>query len=92
MPRRAKPKSQKRGWRWYASMGLNGLVALSMVFGTVLLFTGGSIAPRPAVPTIVAPTVDVNSPTLTPLPLPPTSAPAAPTAPPTATPKANTRN
>jgi hypothetical protein len=79
MPRRAKPKSQKRGWRWYASMGLNGMVALSMVLGTVFLFTG---APRPTPPTITAPTVDANSPVLTPLPAPssvPTAPPATPT-------------
>ena len=42
MPRRAKPQTQKKNWRWYASMGLNGLVALSMVLGTVFLFTGAA--------------------------------------------------
>jgi hypothetical protein len=81
MPRRAKPKSQKRGWRWYASMGLNGMVALSMVLGTVFLFTG---APRttPSLPTIAAPTVDVNAPTFTPMPQAPANTPVAPTPPP----------
>jgi len=83
MPRRVKPKSQKKGWRWYASMGLNGLVALSMVLGTVFLFTG---APRPTPATIVPPTVDVNSAALTPLPSAPTSVPAVPTPLPTPTP------
>ncbi len=82
MPKRAKPKSQKRGWRWYASMGLNGLVALSMVLGTVFLFTG---APRPTPPTIVPPTVDVNAPVATPVVLP-TTPPVAPTPLPTPTP------
>ncbi len=81
MPKRAKPKSQKRGWRWYASMGLNGLVALSMVLGTVFLFTG---APRPTPPTIVPPTVDVNAPVVT--PVLPTTPPVAPTPLPTPTP------
>jgi hypothetical protein len=85
MPRRGKSKSQKRGWRWYASMGLNGAVALSMVLGTVFLFTG---APRSTPPTIVPPTIDVNSPTLTPVP-PSISTPAAPTPPPSPTPKAD---
>jgi 3',5'-cyclic AMP phosphodiesterase CpdA len=88
MPRRSKPKAQKRDLRWWASTLLNGAVALSMVLGTVFLFTGG---PRPAPPTIEAPTVAPNSSVLTPAPLP-TSPPAAPTvAPPTPTPtpKAN---
>ncbi|HEX7592558.1 MAG TPA: hypothetical protein VF429_00140 [Anaerolineae bacterium] len=87
MPRRAKPKSQQKNWRWYASMGLNGLVAVSMVLGTVFLFTG---APSTAaLPTIAAPTVDVNAPTFTPMPQAPASTPVAPTPtppPPTATP------
>ena len=86
MPRRAKSKSQKRGWRWYASMALNGAVALSMVLGTVFLFTG---APRSTPPTIEAPTAAPNSPALTPIP-PPTIVPAvAPTPPPSPTPKAD---
>ena len=88
MPRRSKPKAQQRDLRWWLSMLLNGAVALSMVLGTVFLFTG---APRPTPPTIEAPTVAPNSPALTPAPLP-TSPPLAPTvAPPTPTPtpKAN---
>ncbi|MDE3088773.1 MAG: metallophosphoesterase [Chloroflexota bacterium] len=84
MPRRAKPKTQKRGWRWYASMALNGAVALSMVLGTVFLFTG---APRPTPPTIEPPTVESNGPTLTPPPALPPATPAP--APPTPTPKAS---
>ncbi len=83
MPRRSKPKAQQRDLRWWLSMLLNGAVALSMVLGTVFLFTG---APRPTPPTIEAPTAAPNSPVLTPAP------PAAPTvAPPTPTPtpKAN---
>ncbi len=82
MARRAKSKSQKRNWRWYASMGLNGLVALSMVLGTVFLFTG---APRSAPPpTLAVPTVIA---TYTPMPQAPTSATAVPAAPlPTPTP------
>jgi hypothetical protein len=78
MPRRAKPKSQKRGWRWYASMGLNGMVALSMVLGTVFLFTGAPRTTAP-LPTIAPPTVDVNASTLTPLPPAPANTPVAPT-------------
>jgi hypothetical protein len=88
MPRRSKPKAQKRDMRWWLSTLLNGAVALSMVLGTVFLFTG---APRPTPPTIEAPTAAPNSSVLTPVPLP-TSPPAAPTvAPPTPTPtpKAN---
>jgi len=78
MPRRAKPKTQRKNWRWYASMGLNGLVALAMVMGTVFLFTGAPTA-QPA--SITAPTVDPNA-VLTPLPGPtsvPTAVPATPT-------------
>lgn len=81
MPRRAKPKSQKRGWRWYASMGLNGMVAISMVLGTVFLFTGAP-TPTRSLPTIAPPTVDVNAPTFTPMPQAPANTPVAPTPPP----------
>jgi hypothetical protein len=92
MPRRSKPKGQKRDMRWWLSTLLNGAVALSMVLGTVFLFTG---APRPAAPpTIEAPTAVPGSSALTPAPLP-TSPPAASTpAPPTPTPtpKANVSN
>jgi hypothetical protein len=85
MPRRVKSKTQRKNWRWYASMGLNGLVALAMVMGTVFLFTG---APTAQPPSITAPTVDPNSPVLTPLP----GATGVPTAvPATPTPKANAR-
>ena len=85
MPRRAKSKSTKKNWRWYASMGLNGLVALAMVMGSVLLFTG---LPTAQPQSITAPTVDPNA-VLTPLPAP-TSVPTA--APVTPTPKASPRN
>ncbi len=61
MPRRAKPKSKKRDWRYYASFGLNGLVALSMVLGTVFIFTGGSTLLQRA-----APTAEIEIPTLAP--------------------------
>jgi hypothetical protein len=100
MPRRSKPKVQKRDWRWYASFGLNAAVALSMVLGTVILFTGGSIVPRQAAPT-VAPTTNLSS-SVIPTPTPPasttpeaqpTSAPATPNpAPPSPTPKASAHN
>lgn len=95
MSRRSKPKTHKRDWRWYASLALNGAVALSMVLGTVFLFTGGSIAPRAAPPTLLAPTAPVDAgaplvpPALTPTPQP-TSPPAVPSpAPPSPTPKAS---
>ncbi|HEX7588415.1 MAG TPA: hypothetical protein VF478_08890, partial [Anaerolineae bacterium] len=77
MPRRIKTKTQRKNWRWYASMGLNGLVALAMVMGTVFLFTGTPTA-QPA--SITAPTVDPNA-VLTPLPAStgiPTAVPATP--------------
>ncbi len=95
MPRRSKPKVQKRDWRWYASFGLNAAVALSMVLGTVFLFTGGSIVQRSAaVPTLDISTAAPNgnvAPTLGATPAEqPTNAPAAPNpAPPSPTPKAS---
>jgi hypothetical protein len=86
MPKRSKPKTKKRDWRWYASFVLNGAVALSMVLGTVFLFTG---APRAAPPTFVPPTEDLSRPALTPASQP-TSVPVAPTPPqPTPTPQAS---
>ena len=42
MPRRKKVTPTKRDWRWYAHTGLNVFVALSMVLGTVVLFTGNT--------------------------------------------------
>ncbi len=60
MPKRVNPKAQKRDWRWYASMLLNGLVALSMVLGTVLLFTGAP-TPQATAPTIVLPTLSTDA-------------------------------
>lgn len=97
MPRRVKPKAQKRDWRWYASLGLNGLVALSMVLGTVFLFTGASLGQRSAaVPTIAIPTESVNSGTpgaaATPAAGQPGSTPASSPAEPTPTPKASAHN
>ncbi len=56
MPRRAKTKTLSRDWRWYASMLLNGLIAVSMVLGTVFLFTGAP-TPQAAAPTIDIPTL-----------------------------------
>ena len=69
MPRRIKSKPKKRDWRWYASFALNAAVALSMVLGTVIIFTGGPAAP--AQPTISVPTESPGSnvPTATPTPL-----------------------
>jgi len=65
MPRRIDPKQQKRGWRWYVMMGLNGLVVLSMVLGTFLIFAPPPA--QPAAPTIVPPTVaPIVTPTATP--------------------------
>lgn len=85
MPRRSKVKTQKRDWRWYASFALNGAVALSMVLGTVFLFTGGSIS-RPA--PIVPPTETVGpaAPAVAPTP----TAPSTPG--PSPTPKARASN
>ncbi len=75
MPRRVDPRKKKRDWRWYASFGLNALVALSMVLGTVFLFTGAP-APRAAPPpTIELPTLAPTVPTN----VAPTPAPATPT-------------
>ncbi|MGE5263634.1 MAG: hypothetical protein ACM3S0_09650 [Acidobacteriota bacterium] len=85
MPRRSKVKTQKRDWRWYASFALNGAVALSMVLGTVFLFTGGSVGqPAP----IVAPTETVGpaAPVVAPTP----TAPGTPG--PSPTPKASASN
>ncbi len=81
MPKRSKPKSQKRDWRWFASLALNGAVALSMVLGTVLLFSG---PPAPPPPTIAPPTQPAGSTGASIVPTPtPASAPAAPTPAPT---------
>ena len=77
MPRRVDPsKKTKRDWRWYASIGLNGIVALSMILGTVFLFTG---APTRSIPTIEVPTAAPATavPTLAPTPAPPTPTPKA---------------
>jgi predicted phosphodiesterase len=82
MPKRIDPKKQRRDWRWWANVGLNGLVALSMVLGTVFVFTGIG-TPRAAPPTLEVPTA---APNFAPTPLP-TVAPT--TAPPTPTPKAS---
>jgi hypothetical protein len=55
MPRRKKPQATKRDWRWFMNTGLNVFVALSMVLGTVVLFTGGNFGQRAAPPTIEIP-------------------------------------
>ena len=64
MPRRRKVQPTKKGWRWYANMGLNVIVALSMILGTVLLFTGGGFAQQRATLPTDFPAVDI--PTLAP--------------------------
>jgi len=64
MPRRIDPKQQKRGWRWYVMIVINGLVVLSMVLGTFIFFLP---PPQPAAPTIVPPTA---APIATPTPTP----------------------
>lgn len=77
MPRRVDPnKRTRRDWRWYANIGLNGIVALSMVLGTVFLFVG---TPTPAIPTIEVPTAAPSSvgPTPTPPSVSPTPTPRA---------------
>ncbi len=73
-------QGQKRDWRWYANIGLNGIVALSMVLGTVLLFTGPAITQQaaPAATAIPQSANPVVNPT-TPTPVAPTPTPAAPT-------------
>ncbi len=79
MPKRVDPKKKRRDWRWYASFGMNVLLALSMVLGTVFLFTGAptrSAAPPPTleVPTLAPPTLPSNT---APTPAPPTPTPKA---------------
>jgi hypothetical protein len=80
MPRRKKPLDNKKGWHWYANMGLNIFVALSMVLGTLVLFTGNSLTqPRgivlptdipgsdlPGLPPTLAPTVGAPISTIVP--------------------------
>ena len=84
MPRRVDPnkKKTKRDWRWYANIGLNGIVALSMVLGTVFLFTGVR-TPTAAIPTLQVPTAAPD--TVVPTTAPSTPAPAT-TPQPTVTP------
>ena len=81
MPRRSKAKAQKRDWRWYASFALNGAVALSMVLGTVFLFTGGSLGSSAP---IVPPTETFGpAPAVVPTATPPPAAPSVPAPSPT---------
>jgi hypothetical protein len=68
MPRRARPRETKRDWRWWANILLNGAVVVSMVFGSVLVFTG--LTPRQTLPTIEAPTVAPTIPAPAPTPTP----------------------
>lgn len=78
MPKRADPKKKRRDWRWYATTGLNAIVALSMVLGTVFLFTGAPTRTAPALPTLEVPTAGPTvRPTLAPTPAPPTPTPKA---------------
>ena len=79
MPKRKKLQTAKRDWRWYMHTSLNVFVAISMVLGTVVLFTGGSFSS--AAPTAVIPQ---DIPTLAPTVGAPTS--AAPIATPTPVP------
>lgn len=68
MSRRSKPKETKRDWRWWANVLLNSAVVVSMVFGSILVFTG--LTPRQAVPTMEVPTVAPTPPTPAPTPTP----------------------
>ncbi len=73
MPKRGKPKTERRDWRWYASFVLNAAVALSMVLGTVFLFTGGSISQSP--PAITPVPASAATPTPAPAPANPSPTP-----------------
>ncbi len=74
MPRRVDPRKQRRDWRWYANVGLNAIVALSMVLGTVFIFTGVGTPSAPPPPTLEVPTA---APNVAPTPAPPTPTPQA---------------
>jgi hypothetical protein len=87
MPRRKKPQAAKKSWHWYANMGLNVVVALSMILGTVFLFTGNTFSqqrgivlptdlPGGDIPTL-APTIGVPISTIVPAITLPASTPAA---------------
>jgi hypothetical protein len=73
MSRRARTKSTKHDWRWYAYQVFGILVALSMVGGSIVMFTGSTLQ-RAAAPTFAVPTAA------------PTLPGAVPTLPPQATP------
>ena len=85
MPRRAKPKTQRRDWRKYATIGVNGLVVVSLLIGTVFVFITPPTTPAQVttetvvVPTLIVAPITPTIITLTTL----TPTPAAPT--PTAT-------
>lgn len=74
MPKRFDPKKKRRDWRWYANIGLNSLVALSMVLGTVIVFTGVGTPSAPPPPTIEVPTAAPPTPVPQPTPTPKASA------------------
>jgi|GEM_PF-1245828 hypothetical protein len=74
MPRRVDPRKKRRDWRWYANVGLNAMVALSMVLGTVFIFTGVGTPSAPPPPTLEIPTA---APNFAPTPVPPTPTPKA---------------
>lgn len=61
MSRKLRSKPTKRDWRWYAAFALNAAVALSMVLGTVIMFTGLG-TPQYAPPTLEVPTAAPNVP------------------------------
>ena len=73
MSRRIKPKETKRDWRWWTNILLNGAVVVSMVFGSIIVFTGVRPVSTQPLPTLEAPT----------------PAPATPVSPATPTPKAS---
>ncbi len=84
MPRRRKPQATKKDWRWWMHTSLNVLVALSMVAGTIVIFTGGNFGAPPPAPTFensqgiptLAPTVGAPTSATPPLQETPTPGPS----------------
>jgi len=73
MPKRFDPKKKKRDWRWYLQFAINTLVILSMVLGTVFVFTGAGAPSAPPPPTLDVPTLAPTTPA-SPTPTPRASA------------------